>query len=371
MSADTNATASGDALLDLVRPDLRGFGGYRSARSEALQGDVWLNANESAWSNPADADGACRRYPDPQPAALVDALARLYGVDADTLVIGRGSDEAIDLIVRALCVPGRDAVLATPPVFGMYAVSARLQGARYVEVSLVEDDASFAIDPEAIVAAARAQSAKVVFLCSPSNPTGRAIPVERIETIASALRGRALVVVDEAYAEFADGEGALRLRARHRNLAVLRTLSKAHGLAAARIGCAIVDPALARVLRACQAPYPLPAPCIALALEALAPPALERTRERVAVVRDERERLRAALAAHPGVRRVYGSDANFLLVRFDDAQRAFDALLAAGVVVRDQRAAPRLGDALRITIGTPQQNERVLSALAALRQVAA
>lgn len=360
---------SPDPLVDLVRPDLRGFGGYRSARSESLAGEVWLNANESAWANAADEGGACRRYPDPQPRALVDALAGLYGVPADTLVVGRGSDEAIDLLVRALCVPGRDAVLATPPVFGMYAVSARLQGARLVDVPLVEGDAGFAIDAEAIVAAARTQGAKVVFLCSPANPTGQAIGRDTVSAIAAALDGVALVVVDEAYAEFAsvegDGEsgGALPLRARHRNLAVLRTLSKAHGLAAARVGCAILDPALARVLRACQAPYPLPAPCIALALAALQPAALAQTRARIDTVRAERERLRARLAKLPDVRRVYASDGNFLLVRFAGAQAAFDALLAAGVVVRDQRGAPALGDALRITIGSPAQNDRVLAAL--------
>ncbi len=352
-----------DALLELVRPDLRGFGGYRSARSEHLAGEVWLNANESAWANPADDGGDCRRYPDPQPAALVDALARLYGVAADSLVVGRGSDEAIDLLVRALCVPGRDAVLATPPVFGMYAVSARVQGAPWVEVPLVENDDGFHVDADAVIATARENHAKLVFLCSPSNPTGRAITASTIARIATALEGRSLVVVDEAYAEFSTIESALRLRARHRNIAVLRTLSKAHALAAARIGCVMLDPALAQVLRACQAPYPLPAPCIALALDALRPDALAQTRTRVATVRMERERLHDALASLPCVRRAYPSDGNFLLVRFDDAQAAFDALLAAGVVVRDQRAAPGLGDALRITVGTPAQNDCVVEAL--------
>ena len=121
-------------LLDLVREDLRGFAGYKSARTEALQGDVWLNANESAWANPADATASSRRYPDPQPVALRDTLAGLYGCTPSQLLIGRGSDEAIDLLVRALCNPGRDAVVITPPVFGMYAVSARLQGAPIIEV---------------------------------------------------------------------------------------------------------------------------------------------------------------------------------------------------------------------------------------------
>jgi len=151
---------------------------------------------------------------------------------------------------------------------------------------------------------------------------------------------------------------------------VLRTLSKAHALAAARIGCVIADAGLVAVLRRCQAPYPIPTPCSQLALDGLEEAALAQTRTRIATVIAERQRLQAALSALPAVRRVYASDANFLLVRFADAQAAFEALLAAGVVVRDQRAAPQLHDALRITIGTPDQNNRVLAALSALEPVA-
>lgn len=359
------ATDGEAALLALVREDLRGFGGYSSARSADLRGEIWLNANESPWPNPADAGGGSRRYPDPQPAALREALARLYGVDAACVLIGRGSDEAIDLLVRALCEPRRDAVLVTPPVFGMYAVSARLQNAPLLEVPLVEDGAGFRTDLEAVATVAERGNARIVFLCSPSNPTGGVVPLEGIAGLARRLRGRALVVVDEAYGEFADQPSATTLMDAHPNIAVLRTLSKAHALAAARIGALVAAPTLVRVLRACQAPYPVPAPCAALALAALAPEALQRTAARVARVRGERERLRQALAALPGVRRVYPSQGNYLLVRFADAQAAFDRLLAAGVVVRDQRAAPGLGDALRISIGTPEQNQRVLDTLRA------
>jgi histidinol-phosphate aminotransferase len=170
-------------------------------------------------------------------------------------------------------------------------------------------------------------------------------------------------VVDEAYGEFSDQPSATALMAAHRNLAVLRTLSKAHALPAARIGVLIAAPALVRVLRACQAPYPVPTPCAELAVAGLSEEALLRTRARVAQVRSERTRLQRALAALPGVRRVYPSDGNYLLVRFADADGAFARLLAAGVVVRDQRTAPQLGDALRITLGTPEQNDRVLAAL--------
>ncbi len=353
-----------DALLRLVREDLRGFAGYSSARSHALSGEIWLNANESPWANPADADSRCRRYPEPQPPALREALARLYGVREEQLLVGRGSDEAIDLLVRALCVPKRDAIVTTPPVFGMYAVSARLQDAPLREVPLVDGPAGFGVDLEAVTLAAEQGNARLVFLCSPSNPTGADVPLAGIAALAQRLAGRALVVVDEAYGEFSDQPSATSLMGEHRNIAVLRTLSKAHALAAARIGTLIADPALVRVLRACQAPYPVPTPCADLAIAGLSDEALARTAERVAVVRSERARLATALAAVPGVRRVYPSSGNYLLVRFTDAQAAFDGLLAAGVVVRDQRAAPQLGDALRITIGSPEQNDRVLATLA-------
>ena len=366
MSAVTGSKASLDAaaaLLALVRQDLQGFSGYASARSQALQGEVWLNANESPWANPADADGGSRRYPEPQPPALLAALARVYGCEPEQLLVGRGSDEAIDLLVRVLCTPGRDAVLTTPPVFGMYAVSARLQGAPLVEVPLVDGQDGFDVDLEAVALAAERDAAKLVFLCSPANPTGGVVPLEGIAALATRLQGRALVVVDEAYGEFADQASAITLLPAHPNLAVLRTLSKAHALAAARIGVLVADPALVRVLRACQAPYPVPTPCAGLALAGLSAQALACTAARVAQLRDERARLQAALAALPDVRRVYRSEGNYLLVRFADADAAFARLLAAGVVVRDQRAAPQLGDALRISIGTPEQNQRVLAAL--------
>ncbi|HEY4555029.1 MAG TPA: aminotransferase class I/II-fold pyridoxal phosphate-dependent enzyme, partial [Lysobacter sp.] len=248
-------------VLDLVREDLRDFAGYRSARSERLDGSVWLNANESPWANAADAGSLARRYPDPQPGALRSALASLYGCAPAQLLLGRGSDEAIDLLVRALCRPGDDAVLVTSPTFGMYAVCARMHGARVVDVPLREAADTWACDFDAVADAALCEAVKLVFLCSPGNPTGAALPLDGIATLAERLRGRALVVVDEAYVEFAAGVSAVALVARQPNVAVLRTLSKAHALAGERIGGVVADAALVEVLRRCQAPYPLPASC--------------------------------------------------------------------------------------------------------------
>ncbi len=351
------------ALLELVREDLRAFAGYSSARRAGVTGDIWLNANESGWRNPADPGLGVNRYPDPQPASLRGRLAEIYGVRAEQVLVGRGSDEAIDLLVRALCRPGQDAVVVAPPVFGMYAVSARLQGAPLVEVPLRDGPEGFSMDLEAMANAAIARGAKLVFACSPANPTGQAVPAAELLALARRLAGRALLVVDEAYGEYSDEPSLAAEIDRQPNLAVLRTLSKAHALAAARIGCLLAAPELVAVLRNCQAPYPLPSPCVQLALAGLSDEALTLTRERIALVRSERERLAAALAVAPGLRRVYPSMGNYLLVRFDDAEAAFRRLLAAGVVVRDMRASPQLGDALRISIGLPAENDAVLAAL--------
>ena len=351
------------SVLPLVRPDLRDFTGYKSARSEALRGEVWLNANESAWANPADGQGRSRRYPDPQPPALRARLAQVYGVAPEQLLVGRGSDEAIDLLVRTFCAPGQGVIAIAPPVFGMYAVSARLHGARVVEVPLVDSDAGLCVDLEALGDAALAQDASLVFLCSPGNPSGEALPLGAIAALALRLRGRALVVVDEAYAEYSDLPSALALLPVHENVVVLRTLSKAHALAGARVGTAVAAPELIEALRRCQAPYPMPQPVTAQVLQALSPAALASTAARVAETRGWRARLQAGLQGLTQVRRVYPSAGNFLLVRFDDADAALTALLEAGIVVRDMRAMPQLDDARRSSVGTPDECRRVLAAL--------
>ena len=357
-------------VTDLLREDLRDFAGYKSARSEVLDGTIWLNANESPWPNAADADSSLRRYPEPQPEAMRRALAELYGCDLAQLLIGRGSDEAIDLLVRAFCTPGRDAVLVTPPVFGMYAACARLQGARLVEVPLSDRDDDFHVDLQAVASAALVQDVKLVFLCSPGNPAGGVLPAGAVLALARQLEGRALIVVDEAYVEFADMPSLVPAIGQQPNLAVLRTLSKAHALAAARIGCLVAHAEVIDALRRCQAPYPVPAPCAEQALRALAPAARLRTEAGIAEVRGERERLCAALAGMAGVRRVYPSQGNFLLVRFEHAEAAYRNLFDTGIVVRDMRAFPQLGDALRISIGTPEQNTRVIAALQSLAKAA-
>ncbi|QSX78013.1 histidinol-phosphate transaminase [Agrilutibacter solisilvae] len=353
------------SILSLLREDLRDFGGYRSARSDECEGSIWLNANESPQPGTAEGTQGLRRYPDPQPPGLRSALARLYGCRDDQLLAGRGSDEAIDLLLRALCPPGAGCAVITTPTFGMYAVCARLHGTRLVDVPLVDGPGGHACDFDTVAAVAQREQARLVFLCSPGNPGGNLLPLPAIAALAQRLRGTGVVVVDEAYIEFAQSDSAVALLDAHHNIAVLRTLSKAHALAGARIGCVVADAMLIAALRRCQAPYPLPQPCVEMALAALESSARAATRERVERAVEERDRLQAAFTALTGIRRVYRSRANFLLVRFEQAQDAYERLLAAGIVVRDMRSVPGLGDALRISIGTPDQNDAVLAALGA------
>ena len=350
--------------VELARPEIRALQPYSSARMEPGVGSIWLNANESPWP-PLPVDASWNRYPDPQPAPLLEALAGLYGVGREQVLVGRGSDEGIDLLVRAFCAAGRDAILISPPTFGMYALCARVQGAGIVEAPLRRD---FSLEVEAVLAAVT-PAVRLVFVCAPNNPTGAGVPRAAILRLADALAGSALLVVDEAYAEFSDpqpaGGSVAECLARHPNLVVLRTLSKAWGLAGVRIGALLADARLVALLRKLMPPYPLPTPCVEAALRVLSWQGGQATRDRIGIVRAERTRLAVALAQCGCVREVLPSQANFLCVRFRDAAAVAGALLGAGVVVRDVRRHPMLGDALRISIGTPGENDRVLEVLQA------
>lgn len=352
------------SVLDLVREDLRAFAGYASARREKATGHVWLNANESPWTSSADAGHGLNRYPEPQPAALRARLAELYGVSAERLMVTRGSDEGIDLLVRAFCRAGIDGVLIAPPCFGMYAVSARVQNAPLVEVPLIDDETRFSLDLTAIEDIIELGDVRAVFLCSPANPTGQALSLKEIRRLAKKATDRAVLVLDEAYVEFSSIGSARDLLDEFPHLVILRTLSKAYAMAGARIGAVLGDPGVIGVLRSLQAPYPVPAPSAAIALAALSDAAQKESRERIATLVRERRALLKSLSGIDGVRRVYPSEGNFLLVRFDDPTAVFERLLKSGVVVRDMRAMPQLGDALRISVGTPEENATMIKALA-------
>ena len=346
--------------LRLARPDILALKAYEHALWDPAL--TRLHANESPWRSLGDQSIAgLNRYPEPQPKALCARLASLYGTTPDQVLVGRGSDEGIDLLTRAFCAAGRDAVLVCPPTFGMYAVAARIQGARVIEVPL-NGDAQFSLDVGRVIAAL-ADGVKLVYLSTPNNPTGHDLDPAAIQVVVEAAAGRALVVIDEAYAEFSTQPSLVPQIALTPHLVVLRTLSKAHGLAGARLGTLIARPAIVQLLNKIIPPYALPQLTIEAALRALDEPQLAVTRVRIADLVREREKLAVALASSPGVTRVWPSAANFLLVDFADAETMFRRIVAAGLLVRDVRGYAGLGRSLRISVGSPEQNERLIGSL--------
>jgi histidinol-phosphate aminotransferase len=354
-----NAYSAPDPL-ELARPAIRALTAYDHAAWDPRLTRLHANESPLAAAGARD-DVALNRYPEPQPAALVDALARTYGVPREQVLVGRGSDEGIDLLTRAFCEAGQDAVLVCPPTFGMYAVAARIQGAGVVNVPLVQA-AGFALDAAALVEAVR-PGVKLVYLCAPNNPTGNRLDPAAVDAVIAGCAGRALVVVDEAYVEYSAAGSLAQRVATEPCLVVLRTLSKSHGLAGARVGTLIADPRIVALLRKIIPPYALPQPTIDAALAALTPEGLAAMQERTGETLRERARVARGLLAATSVTRVWPSDANFLLVEFAHVDRAFDALCAAGLLVRDLRGKAGLERCLRITIGTPAQNDALLEAI--------
>jgi len=343
----------------LARPDILALKAYEHA---AWQPEfARLHANELPWRAAEDESLAgLNLYPEPQPRALLERLAKLYQVEKDTLLVSRGSDEAIDLLVRAFCRAGEDAVMICPPTFGMYAACARIQGAQVIQAPLNAAD-GFTLDPKALIGCC-ASAVKLVFLCSPNNPTGHLLSQEAILDVADSLAERALVVVDEAYIEFSTRASIAALVARRPQLAVLRTLSKAHGLAGARLGTLIADPEVIALLKKLIAPYAIPQLTLEAVLKILSPSHLRSLHRRIQDIRAERDRMAEALSRLPGVRQVLPSEANFLLVRFADPAAALARALAARLLVRDARGYLGLEDALRVSIGTSLRNAQLLKA---------
>jgi histidinol-phosphate aminotransferase len=344
--------------LDLARPDIRALQPYASARVLADSAGILLNANENPWPPENDQGLKLNRYPDPQPATLKARLAEFYRVDPDQLLITRGSDEGIDLLVRSFCRAGRDRVLICPPCFGMYALSARVQGAEVVSVPLVEGPDDWHLDPAGLEAA---PDCRLYFLCSPNNPTGNLISAVEVIELAERVAEHGLVVVDEAYIEFSDQPSLASQLARLPNLVVLRTLSKAFALAGCRVGTVLAHPDIIGLLRRIIAPYPLPTPAIEAALRALSSPSRQLQQRKV--LAEQKDRLLIALHKHQAIAEIWPGRANFVLIRVSDASALITAAAAAGIRLRDQSAQPGLANCVRITIGAPEEMSALIDFL--------
>ena len=338
----------------LVRPNIRALKPYHSARQDHLSG-ILLDANENAFGSSASWDGvALNRYPDPFQRCLRSRLAAYVGVDAECLAVGVGSDEAIDLILRIFCEPGKDNIVIPVPTYGMYAVSAAVQDVEARTCPLTGD---FQLDVPAMRTLVDERT-KVIFCCSPNNPTGNLL---RAEDILALCDLNLVVVVDEAYVEFAAATSLGSEAARRSNLIILRTLSKAWGLAALRCGYAVASLAIIGWFLKVKAPYNMNALTTEVAFRALADPS--RMQKMVERIREERTWLTGELRGVPSVRTVFSSDANFVLVHCTDADRIARDLAVRGIIVRNRSGEPRLENCLRITVGTRPENELLIAAM--------
>jgi len=347
-------------VLELARPELRSIRPYIPGAYEP--GCIRLNANESPWRPPGDTtERGLNVYPPPRPAALTAKLSEYYGIEQRQILVTRGSSEAIDVLIRGFCTAGRDGIVICPPTFDMYRLYAGIQNADVTRVPLLSEK-NFALDVERVLASLDAHT-KIVFICSPNNPTGQSMARADVETICRETAGRALVVLDEAYHEFADAEDFLEMRNRYEHVVLLRTLSKFVSLAGVRCGLLIAAPELVEFSQAVLPPYTFPTPSIEHVLEALSTDSLRVSEERVALLKRERARLSDALLDVPQVLKVYPSDANFVMVRTRDGAVFRETARRAGILVRTFDD-PLLCDCVRITVGRPEDNDLLLRAVA-------
>ncbi len=352
-----------NALLNLARPEIVALKPYSHAAW--LPSLTRLHANEAPWRPAGDATKAgLNRYPEPQPQELIERLAGLYGVPPTQVLATRGSDDAIDMLSRIFLKSGTDSILQCAPTFGMYQVAARIQGGGVVEIALRRDE-GWRLDPDRLLAAWHS-AIKLVYLCSPNNPTGNLLDADAVDDICRTLDGKAIVVIDEAYIEWCGRPSMSRMLDRYATLAILRTLSKAHALAGARIGALLAAPALIELAKRVLPPYSLAQPTIEAALAALQPAALAATGSRVQALLGEREYLRAGLAASALVQGVWPSDCNFLLLDAADPETFMRRSMAGGSIVRDLRGHPQLRQSLRVTVGTRRENDVLLDSLDAV-----
>lgn len=340
-----------EEVLKLVRPNILGLEPYSTARDDCRSGrpEIFLDANENPYNN------GVNRYPDPHQKALKAKIAGIKGIETGQLFLGNGSDEAIDLVYRVFCVPGESNAVSIAPSYGMYEVAAAMNDVEFRKVRLKGD---FSMDPEAMLSAAD-QKTRLMFICSPNNPTGNSFPEEQIEDILEKFGG--MVVLDEAYIDFSVRPSLVSLISRYPNLIVLQTLSKAWGMAGLRIGLAMADPAVIGLMSKVKYPYNISVVAQKMALAKLDAKAKDNA---VAQIVGQRFRLEKELVKCREVKGVYSSDANFLLVRFDNPDEVYERLLSGGVIVRNRSRVPGCEGCLRVTVGTPAENDRLLRLLA-------
>lgn len=335
-------------ITSLIRKSLREITAYSSARDEYSggPGSILLDANENPFDN------GTNRYPDPQQRLLKKELAALKGVLPQQILLGNGSDEILDLVIRCFCNPEEDNIIVLPPTYGMYGILANINGVEVREVPLGKD---FQPDPEKILAAVDERT-KIIFLCSPNNPTGNSFSEERIKAIVGNFNG--LVVMDEAYIDFSQGDSWISSLRGYSNLFVLQTFSKAYGVAGIRLGIGYASEEIIRFLNKIKLPYNVNVLTQKAALERLGKK--KNLLQEVQAILEQRSFLESRLRTMDFVDKIYPSDANFLLVKVDDANKRYGQFLEKGLVLRNRSRELNCENTLRISIGTAQENARLL-----------
>ncbi|MEN9371271.1 MAG: hypothetical protein RLZZ64_346 [Bacteroidota bacterium] len=338
----------------LVRTNIRTLKPYSSARDEFKgEASIFLDANENSLGSPLVK--WYNRYPDPLQLKVKEKIAFIKKIPVDQIFLGNGSDEAIDLLFRCFCEPGIDEVVIFPPTYGMYEVSANINNVKLNRVPLTEQ---FQLDLEALEQTIK-PSTKIIWICSPNNPTGNSIDREAIEMILNNFDG--LVVIDEAYINFSRQKSWLSDLQDYPNLVVLQTLSKAWGLAGIRLGMAFASPEIIGYLNKVKPPYNISEPVQELAVKALEE--IGQVNDMIVTLVNERQNMVTSLLQNEEVVKVYPSDANFLLVKFKDAAGLYKYFVQQGIVVRDRSNVVLCEGCLRITVGTPQENQKLLGSL--------
>ncbi|NNJ88899.1 MAG: histidinol-phosphate transaminase [Eudoraea sp.] len=339
-------------LNRLIRENVRAMTPYSSARDEYVSDGsekIFMDANENPNEN------GLNRYPDPQQRSLKSALAGIKGIQQDHILLGNGSDEVLDLLFRAFCEPSKDNVITVPPTYGMYSVLASLNNIENRKVLLTP---SFTLDVKGVLNSIDANT-KMIFLCSPNNPTGNCIPKDQIKEILDHFHG--LVVIDEAYIDFTTKGSWLGELANYKNLVVTQTFSKAYGMAAVRLGSCFASSEIINILNKIKPPYNVNELTQIKAKERLL--MKNEVEHEVAIIIEERKKLERALRTIPFVQEVYPSEANFLLTVVDDAGKRYRQLLDRGIIVRNRSGQPLCKNTLRFTVGTPAENESLIKLL--------
>jgi histidinol-phosphate aminotransferase len=338
-------------LKELIRPNIWSLAPYSCARNEFTgEASVFLDANENPYNQPFN------RYPDPLQVQLKEKIAALKGVRPTQIMLGVGSDEPIDLIFRIFCEPAQDNVVAINPTYGMYGVCADINNIAYKQVNLNDD---FSLDAQNVLDACDANT-KVIFLCSPNNPTGNSLERSEIEKIVTGFEG--IVVIDEAYIDFSNEPSWLASLNAYPNIIVLQTFSKAWGMAALRCGMAFASEDIIAFFNKVKYPYNLNLLTQEAVLKQVE--AVEQKNKWVETLLAERSKMIANLQNLPLVKHIYPTDANFVLAKVDDANKTYNYLVNKGIIVRNRNSVTLCQGCLRITIGTPQENQELLTALA-------